>query len=169
MSAGTITEIIELILWAIASFLIASFFEYWLHRFMHQHPRLCKFHAEHHGKNAGQGVLGEFRDYIRGGFILTIALFLYSIPVGISWFIGMVGYAFFAAWAHQLQHEYPVGCFWMKIPIHYVHHKYNQWHHNFGLGVDWWDRVFGTYKPVDWLTETEINLPQRHSWQIKWW
>jgi len=45
----------------------------------------------------------------------------------------------------------------MKMPVHYVHHKYGMWHHNFGLAVDWWDHVFGTYKPVEWLTEEEVN------------
>jgi len=27
-----------------------------------------------------------------------------------------------------------------------VHHRDQMWHHNFGLAVDWWDRVFGTYR-----------------------
>jgi hypothetical protein len=27
---------------------------------------------------------------------------------------------------------------------------YHQWHHNFGVTVDWWDHVFGTYKEMPW-------------------
>jgi len=86
------------------------------------------------------------------------AVFTRAGVVGISFFLGMLFYAAFAAYAHQLQHENPTACFWMKMPVHYVHHEYKQWHHNFGLGVDWWDRIFGTYKPVEWLTEKEQNF-----------
>ena len=34
------------------------------------------------------------------------------------------------------------------MPTHYVHHKFNMWHYNFGMALDIWDRVFRTYKPV---------------------
>jgi sterol desaturase/sphingolipid hydroxylase (fatty acid hydroxylase superfamily) len=38
--------------------------------------------------------------------------------------------------------------FWMRLPVHHLHHHYEMQKHNFGLSVDWWDRVFGTYKPM---------------------
>lgn len=43
------------------------------------------------------------------------------------------------------------------------------WHHNFGLAVDWWDRVFGTYKSVEWLTDKELQQPERGYLQLRWW
>lgn len=153
----------------LGSFVFGSFVEYWMHRLMHIYPKTFEFHINHHKKNEGQGVLGEFRDYFKGGFILLLPLFLYSWEVGISWFLGGLTYAIFAAYAHQLQHENPTKCFWMKMPVHYVHHKYNQWKHNFGLGVDWWDRIFGTYKEVEWLTETELTQPEMRLFQVRWW
>ena len=150
-------------------FVFASFGEYWVHRWMHVYPRIFARHTNHHKKNEGQGVLGEFLDYVKGALILLLLpLFLSSWEVGISWFMGGVTYGLFAAYAHQLQHENPTKCFWMKMPVHYVHHKYSQWNHNFGLGVDWWDYIFGTYKQVDWLTETELSQPERGMFELRW-
>ena len=41
------------------------------------------------------------------------------------------------------------------------------WHTNFGISIDLWDRVFGTYRVVDWKPE-----PAKRSWTglftIKW-
>src|SRR4051812_33558761 len=53
----------------LAAFLIALFVgtlvEYWGHRVMHAWL-LKKRHARHHRDGAGQGWLGEFRDYFLG-------------------------------------------------------------------------------------------------------
>ena len=65
--------------------------------------------------------------------------------------VGAVGYAAFAAYAHQVQHERPELVFWMPVPVHTVHHVYQQWRKNFGIGVDWWDRAVGTYEKTDWV------------------
>jgi sterol desaturase/sphingolipid hydroxylase (fatty acid hydroxylase superfamily) len=35
--------------------------------------------------------------------------------------------------------------------------------------VDWWDRVFGTYKAIDWLTSDELNRPTLGYSQLRWW
>ena len=151
------------------AFVLASLLEYWLHRLMHVSKKVGARHLEHHRNNTGQGVLWEFRDYIQGAIVLIAAMFLYSLIAGIGWFLGSLAYAAFSAYAHQLQHENPTKCFWMKMPVHYVHHTYGMWHHNFGLAVDWWDKVFGTYKLVDWLTEEELSQSERNLLQLRWW
>jgi sterol desaturase/sphingolipid hydroxylase (fatty acid hydroxylase superfamily) len=147
---------------------VASLVEYWVHRLMHQPYRLGERHRDHHRRNEGQGVLWEFRDYLLGTVIVMVIPFFWSVLVGCFWALGGIAYAAFSAYAHQLQHENPRKCFWMKMPVHYVHHKYGMWHHNFGLGVDWWDHVFGTYKPVEWLDDGEINRPDRGYLQLRW-
>ena len=155
----------------ILALIFASFVEYWLHRLMHINPRFGRdvvSHYEHHKKNSAQGVFWEFKDYLMALPIAFLAFFI-SVPVGISFTLGNAVYGIFSAYAHQLQHENPVKCFWMKMPVHYVHHKYNQWKYNFGLGVDWWDRVFGTYKLVDWLSEEELKESDKSHLQVKWW
>ena len=150
------------------AFIFSSFVEYWMHRLMHRFPKAFPTHPRHHVNNAGQGFIWEFRDYTIASSLPMCALFLVSKEVGLAWLLGALSYAAFAAYAHQLQHDNPKACFWMKMPVHYVHHEYNQWHHNFGLGVDWWDFVFGTYQEADWLTEKAQDVPKKGLWELKW-
>lgn len=152
----------------IAAFVAASLVEYWMHRLMHASQKLGERHRDHHRRNEGQGVVWEFLDYVKGGAIAMVLPFFISVEAGMGWLLGALAYAGFSAYAHQLQHENPTRCFWMKMPVHYVHHKYGMWHHNFGLGVDWWDHVFGTYKLVDWLTEKELSQKTGY-FALKWW
>jgi sterol desaturase/sphingolipid hydroxylase (fatty acid hydroxylase superfamily) len=155
----------------VLTLIFGSFMEYWLHRLMHSWPKFGRdiiTHYDHHRRNEGQGVIGEFKDYLKAVVALSWVI-LISRPIGIGFILGACVYAIFSAYAHQLQHDNPSKCFWMKMPVHYVHHKYNQWHHNFGLGVDCWDKVFGTYKPMEWQEEAELNQPERGYLQIKWW
>lgn len=154
----------------VAAFIFASFVEYWMHRLMHFKPQsVGKRHLDHHRRNEGQGVVWEFFDYIKGSFFAILPVFFISLEAGTGWALGAVAYAAFSAYAHQLQHENPTKCFWMKMPVHYVHHKYGQWHHNFGLAVDWWDHIFRTYKPTDWLTEEELSRSERNYLELRWW
>ena len=157
------------IAWFVGAFIFSSFAEYWLHRLMHHSHRFGEGHRDHHRRNEGQGVVLEFLDYVKGTVIAMLLPFLISPVAGWGWLLGALVYASFSAYAHQLQHENPAKCFWMPMPVHYVHHKYNMWHHNFGLGVDWWDRVFGTYKLVDWCGEAEMASRDRGYWQLRWW
>jgi sterol desaturase/sphingolipid hydroxylase (fatty acid hydroxylase superfamily) len=151
------------------AFVFASLVEYWVHRLMHKPLQLGQRHRDHHRRNEGQGVLWEFLDYFKGTVILLVPMFFVSLPAGIGWSLGALVYAAFSSYAHQLQHENPTKCFWMKMPVHYVHHKYNMWHHNFGLGVDWWDHVFGTYQVVEWLTDEEQIQAKSSYLELKWW
>jgi sterol desaturase/sphingolipid hydroxylase (fatty acid hydroxylase superfamily) len=151
------------------AFILASLVEYWVHRLMHQPYKLGERHRDHHRRNEGQGVLWEFRDYVKSTILIMGLLFWVSLEAGIGWLLGALVYAAFSSYAHQLQHENPTKCFWMPMPVHYVHHKYGMWHHNFGLAVDWWDHVFGTYKLVDWLTDEELSQPERGYFQLRWW
>jgi sterol desaturase/sphingolipid hydroxylase (fatty acid hydroxylase superfamily) len=80
---------------------------------------------------------------------------LVSPSIGIAVTSGAIAFAGFASIAHQIQHNNPDKCFWMKMPIHYVHHQNNQWDSNFGLTVDYWDRVFKTYKPIELIFEKQ--------------
>jgi sterol desaturase/sphingolipid hydroxylase (fatty acid hydroxylase superfamily) len=155
----------------ILAFILASFAEYWIHRLMHMYPKFGRDitpHYQHHQENYGQGVILEFREYSKV-VVLSLLAFLISVPVGISVLLGSFAFAAFSAYAHQLQHDNPTLCFWLEMPVHYVHHKYEQWDCNFGLAFDWWDKVFGTYKSVDWLTEEELNRPEQSHWQVRWW
>ena len=157
--------------WAAGGFVFGSFMEYWGHRWIHSirwGPGIT--HREHHARGTAQGVLLEFWDYFKFAWLLMWPPFLISLTAGIGWDIGANTFILFSAFAHQLQHESPANCFWMKMPVHHIHHAQNQWHHNFGMAFDFWDRVFGTYKPTDWKAhETPPQLQSsRHFWQINW-
>jgi sterol desaturase/sphingolipid hydroxylase (fatty acid hydroxylase superfamily) len=149
---------------AIASFFLAfifsSFIEYWVHRLMHiwhWFGNELTSHFKHHHQNASPGMLRDFKDY---GMVAVIflPLFLISLSVGIGALAGGLVFAAFAAYTHELQHDNPSRCFWMKVPVHYLHHNYGA-RYNFGLSLDWWDRVFGTYRPVEWSFPKSSHSP----------
>ena len=164
-----VVKVATAIAFFMAAFVLASLVEYWVHRLMHRPLKLGEKHRDHHRRGEGQGVVWEFRDYVLGTIVLMPWMFWVSPEAGVGWFVGGLVFAAFSAYAHQLQHDNPAKCFWMKMPVHYVHHKYGMWFHNFGLAVDWWDHVFGTYKAVDWLTEEEQNRPSLGYLQLRWW
>ena len=139
----------------IFAFIFGSFLEYWVHRCMHLYPKFgngITAHYNHHRSNTTKGFWGDFLDFSLVS-LLVLPAFLISLSFGSIMVLGTVAFAAFASYAHQVQHYNPHQCFWMKMPIHYVHHRNNQWDSNFGLAIDWWDRVFGTYKSVNCLDE----------------
>lgn len=154
------------------AFIIGTLVEYVVHRLMHARVFFYKIHAEHHQVAQGQGWLLEFRDYILPSspvLILGGLLFwwLLGLSAGIGFAFGCLAYAAAAAYAHQVQHEKPELCFWMPRPVHHLHHHGKMWHHNFGILVDFWDRVFGTYKRVEFPRERRL-YPILDYFRIKW-
>jgi sterol desaturase/sphingolipid hydroxylase (fatty acid hydroxylase superfamily) len=152
----------------VLALLVGTLVEYWGHRCMHTWL-LKKKHALHHRDGWGQGWLGEFWDYFVGTLPILWVGFLHSVEAGIGFAAGGLVYAMFAAYSHQLQHERPELCFWLKRPVHHLHHYHHLWHYNFGISLDLWDRVFGTYKVLDWQPpQTGKRHPLRSYFQIKW-
>lgn len=150
--------------------LLGSFVEYAVHRLMHQGKFLGRRHAKHHRNFDAQGWWGEFSDYALPGLAIAWVGFLVSAEDGVGFALGTLGYAAFAAYAHQIQHEKPELAFWLGAPVHFLHHRDNMWHHNFGIGVSLWDHVFGTYKQVEWRSERNLsNFPIRELVSIRWW
>jgi sterol desaturase/sphingolipid hydroxylase (fatty acid hydroxylase superfamily) len=163
----------------LVSFVVALFVgtlvEYVVHRLMHSRKMLALKHAEHHRDGWGQGFLGEFWDYLFGVTAVLAAGFalcyfgLDSLQAGVGFIAGGVVYAALAAYAHQLQHERPELVFWLRRPVHHLHHTHHMWHNNFGILVDFWDRVFGTYKAVE--VPAEVNRRPwswRDYFRIRW-
>jgi len=148
---------------------VASLGEYAVHRLMHARLVLGQKHLEHHREGTAQGWWGEFLDY----FVPTIPFlwlgFLYSIAAGVGWLFGIFTYTCIAAYAHQVQHDNPDLVFWLKKPVHHLHHKGKMWHNNFGITLSLWDKVFGTYKDVDWEPEKDrSHYRLLHYFRIHW-
>ncbi len=143
----------------IFAFIFGSFLEYWVHRFMHVYPKfgngLTK-HYRHHRINTTKGFIGDWLDFSLVS-LLVLPAFILSLSFGIIMISGTLAFAAFASYAHQIQHYAPHKCFWMKMPIHYDHHQKNQSDRNFGLAIDWWDRLFGTYKPIECLIKERLQ------------
>lgn len=144
---------VTFVLAALASFVLGTFVEYWGHRLMHRGQLLGKHHARHHQEGSGQGWLREFRDYAAPSTPFCLLGLLVSPALGWGLFSGGLAYAALAAYAHQAQHENPRLVWWLAQPVHAVHHYHREWHHNFGITVDFWDRVFKTYKAHEPLPE----------------
>ncbi len=157
------------VLAVLSALVVSSLVEYWGHRLMHQRWMLGRRHAEHHRVGTGQGVLGEFRDYLGAVPIIGWLGFLYSVQAGMAFLAGAVFFGFFAAYSHQINHERPELLFWMPRPLHHQHHVHKLWFHNFAISVDVWDRVFGTYKPIEWRpARRPFDHPLGAFCRIKW-
>jgi sterol desaturase/sphingolipid hydroxylase (fatty acid hydroxylase superfamily) len=152
----------------LAALLVTSFVEYAVHRLMHAGVLLHAHHAAHHRDGWGQGFWLELRDYLVPGLLVMLPSWFFGTAIGTGWTLGCISSAVFIAYAHQLQHDNPLACRWMRIPVHYVHHRDQMWHHNFGLSVDWWDRLLGTYKVVPFGEEFPPEEKGRGPFAIHW-
>jgi hypothetical protein len=113
---ATFVDISVIVPLFVLALLFGSFLEYWIHRMFHVRPshpvkklfpKLGRGHTSHHVNGSGQGFLWEFRNYVLGTSPVLIPPFFISFKVGIIWSLGIVSYAAFAAFAHQLQHDIP--------------------------------------------------------------
>jgi sterol desaturase/sphingolipid hydroxylase (fatty acid hydroxylase superfamily) len=147
------------------SCIIGSFAEYFVHVLMHRRLLQGKVHTLHHKEGVGQGVWGEFLEYVVPAIplpllISVVAYFLGQIPFVVGIWIGYFFICFFCAYCHQASHEQPELMFWMRQPQHYIHHRDNMWWHNYGVSTSFWDHLFRTYKRVQYS-------PRRRPWQLR--
>jgi len=130
--------------------LAGSLSEYWIHRSLHRRGWARRRHGEHHMAGTGQGWAGEFRDYVSPALPFCVLAFIPSLAIGVGFSAGAILYFAFAAYSHQVQHERPELVFWMNAPVHHLHHRHHMTRFNYGIGVDVWDRWFGTYQLRQW-------------------
>jgi sterol desaturase/sphingolipid hydroxylase (fatty acid hydroxylase superfamily) len=141
---------IEFVVAAAGALLVGTLAEYFVHRLMHWGILYSEGHRRHHENNEARNYLRDFVDYGSGAALLCWPGFLVSLAAGSGWFLGALAYAVLASYSHQLQHANADLVFWMRRPVHRTHHNHDMKGHNFGILVDWWDRLFGTYQPIEW-------------------
>lgn len=146
MLAGTV----EFVGAAACALLFGTFAEYVVHRLMHWGILHPQGHRWHHESNEARTYLRDFLDYSTGAVVLCWPGWIVSTTSGVGWMLGALAYAALASYSHQLQHANADLVFWMKRPVHRLHHAHDMAAHNFGVLVDWWDRLFGTYRPIEW-------------------
>jgi sterol desaturase/sphingolipid hydroxylase (fatty acid hydroxylase superfamily) len=144
-----LTDVIGFIGTTIAAIVVGTFAEYFVHRAMHWRLLYGEGHRWHHESNEARTFTRDFYDYGSGAASLGWIGFLVSSTSGFAWMLGALAYTALAAYAHQIQHANPGLVFWMKRPVHRLHHAGSKG--NYGILVDWWDRLFGTYEPSDLL------------------
>lgn len=143
-------DAVVLIIAAFCALVFGTLAEYVVHRSMHWGILYPEGHSWHHDSNEARTFLQDFLDYGTGTALLCWIGFVVSIPAGIGWLLGALAYALLASYAHQLQHANAGLVFWMPRPVHGLHHVHDMTEHNFGILVDWWDRLFCTYRPIEW-------------------
>src|SRR4051812_42957394 len=104
--------IVEVVLGFLLSCVIGSFAEYFVHVLMHRRLLQGKLHTFHHKDGTGQGVWGEFYQYVVPALPLPILLTVGAYFFNLWWFVGgvWVGHVFicfFCAYCHQASHERP--------------------------------------------------------------
>jgi len=152
----------------VAAFIFGTFIEYVVHRLMHWNLLYGEGHRFHHETGDARTLVKDLFDYGSGALLLGWPGFLYSTTAGFGWLAGGFVYAAMASYAHQLQHAHAHLVFWLHRPVHAIHHALDQRDRNFGILVDWWDRLFGTYDPVEW--PKPADQPARSGYlDIPWW
>jgi sterol desaturase/sphingolipid hydroxylase (fatty acid hydroxylase superfamily) len=158
----------------VAALIAASFVEWAVHLLMHRRIILGKVHYHHHAQETSDGWVWEFVYYAAGAVPVAVVFLAVGIYFQLEWLssglaAGSVLYAIFAAYAHQVQHEHPELVFWMHPPVHAVHHKHRMYRANFGIGVDVWDKLFGTYVKIDWQPNPDrVRRSLLDFFRIRW-
>ena len=138
----------------IVFFLVAkSFFDYWMHRFMHQSPALWEIHKYHHSATE-MNVVTAHRESV---LVAPWSSLYFAVPLGIlgSPVTTLLLVGFFIE-IHALlihsQFKFSFGKFGEYFLIspkaHLIHHSLALEHRdvNFGFLFSFWDHIFGTYK-----------------------
>jgi len=140
----------EAILTCLGAFGLALFLgtlvEYWAHRAMHEWGFFYERHWAHHKANhAREWLWDAFFYYPPMALPLILLGYLGGWWFFLGWALGGLVYAFVMSLAHMVQHHHPRRVFWMRYPIHYLHHRFHKGRNNYGVVTCWWDRLFGTY------------------------
>jgi sterol desaturase/sphingolipid hydroxylase (fatty acid hydroxylase superfamily) len=158
---------VGLLFFGLALFL-GTLIEYVAHRLMHAGYLFPCQHLNHHKKRGARGWFWEFGEYFLYMLPFMCLGFLHSVEAGIGLFAGGFLYVVLVSYSHQLQHDHPERAFWLKRPVHYLHHRHDRGAYDFGILVDFWDRALGTYKAYDWKPPADYRFSLRKLFDIKW-
>lgn len=155
-------------------FIIAiDFFNYWLHRWMHENPILWEIHKYHHSATQ-MTMLTVLRDHpmerALGHTINAIPTAILGLPVEqflfISFALQIQGFL-----KHSNYHTNwgALGYLLQSPSTHRLHHSVNSEHHNLNYAsiFQLWDILFSTSKIPSELESKKITLGLDHSFVVK--
>lgn len=136
----------------ISSMFAGTLIEYWFHRAMHAKIVMGEVHMDHHRNNDVENWLSDLVIFYFPRLLpvlllpFVVCFFEFSLVwLCLGWLIGGTFYLTLFAFCHKLHHTHPEVLWWLNKHMHYMHHEVDI-RYNYGVVVDWWDRVFGTYK-----------------------
>lgn len=159
--------VIELFL----AFLVADLFQYWTHRFFHNHSFLWRFHSIHHSTENMDWLAGS-RTHFVDIFITRSMAFIPLYVLGFSTLTFSVYVVFMAIHAVLIHANTRINFGFLRYI--FATPQYHHWHHckdpqyygkNFATIFPFIDKLFGTYYlPKDvWPEDTgllEANYPK---------
>lgn len=124
----------------VAGLIIASFAEYFIHRFMLHNKLfgpLYRYHLRHHKLNHAKGMLEETATFMPAAIVVSSFGFLFGMEFGIAFTISVFATTVYLAWRHIVHHEPGPG-----PNRHTIHHRFPRT--NYAFSCTYWDRLFGT-------------------------
>lgn len=141
---------VTLLAFFVGAIVLGTLIEYLTHRFfLHSQLRhwMVRRHKMHHKEYVRYSVASEFVGFFPPAIPFLWVGFLHSAGAGLAFLAGAFVYVLAVALAHKWSHEAPHRLFWMSPAVHAAHHASSvRW--NFGVVTNFWDRVFGTYRPT---------------------
>lgn len=140
------------IVFPILYMLVLGFFEYWLHRALHDVPILWRFHAVHHqieGLNAARSYSHWAQDVLYLGVITIPLVFLIEAP---QQHLALIA-TFYIASNYYMHSDNPAVSFPPVLRhvladnvYHHYHHsrEVEHWGRNYCSFFSFYDRIFGT-------------------------
>lgn len=137
--------------------------EYFLHRFMgHEHKGKNFFKSEHVQHHAKFNYFAPASKKIIGASILFISLLvigslIFPVLITAAFLIGFFGMGTLYEVTHFRYHSKdPVAKIFITLRKHHFYHHFHNPKVNHGVTSRIWDRVFGTFTPVE-----KVNIPEQ--------
>lgn len=155
--------------------LVKSFFDYWMHRFMHQSPTLWEIHKYHHSATE-MNVVTAHRESV---LVAPWSSLYFAVPLGILGSpvttVLLVGF-FIEIHALLIHSQFKfnfgrLGEYFLISPkAHRIHHSIALEHRdvNFGFLFSFWDHIFRTYKIDSSTSEIQIGVEDDIYNKVSW-
>lgn len=137
------------------SVLLLDLMIYWQHRIFHLVPMLWRFHKVHHADShidASTGLRFHPIEIVLSILLKGLAVLILGVPAiaVIIFEVALNGFALFNHANIRLPRwlEYPLRTVLITQVLHRIHHSQvvEETNSNYGFSVNWWDRLFGSYK-----------------------
>jgi len=136
----------------IVALVLGDLANYWRHRFEHRWAVLWAVHHVHHSPTEMNLSVGMRHAWLSDtyAFPFYAVLPVLGIPPA-QFFLAMVGVTLYALFTHSCEYSYPSFGILVTPRTHIVHHATNARYvdKNFAAMLVIWDRLFGTYQPLD--------------------